>query len=213
MRTDENKEPRWRSFLGRKRLHRLVRFAFETAVLSAVVATMIAVCFDVEISSGRRDPGANEPATTSTILETFAVSVFLAEVVLLAIARGFVLIPGAYLRVPQDALNFALAILSAVCLWALPGESWGDLYFAVSVVKALRGLTVIRLLKAVRLSQELSIVLKAIRSCGRALCLAGGILLFFWLQWSIVGLQVHRYAVVNILITVLHPLSTGSKVI
>lgn len=184
----DERESRWRRFLGRKKVHRVARSAFETVLLLAVVATMIVVCFDVEISSGRRALGdVNKPAI---ILETFAVSVFLAEAVLLTIARGCVLLPGAYLRVPQDALNFALTILSAICLWALPGESWGRYSSVVSAVKAVRGLTVIRLLRGVQLSHELGTVLKAIRSCGRSLCLAGGIILFFWLQWSIVGLQV-----------------------
>lgn len=41
-------------------------------------------------------------------------------------------------------------------------------------------------------------VLKAVRSSGRALCLAGAIALFFWIQWSIVGLQVRIEATTGV---------------
>lgn len=177
----------WRRFLRWKTLHRVVRFVFESVIMCAVVITLVVVSLDSELASGRRT--ASDDTDAMRNLETVAVTAFLAEAILLSVARGLVLLPNAYLRDSSDIIRCLLTALSAVSLWAFGGAKWGE-SFAVSVVKAMRALNVVRLLKLVPLSRGLVDVLKALRSSGRALCLAGGITLFFWLQWSIIGLQV-----------------------
>lgn len=172
---------------GREKLRRFVRFAFEGIMLCAVIILMVVVALDAELTSGRRT-AANE-APEKHALETFAVSAFLAEAAALIVARGLVLLPKAYLRDPFDFLNFLLAVLSAVCLWMFGGASWTD-STAVSAMKVARALVVFRLVKVVRFSGGLTCVLKATLSSGRAICLAGCITVFCWLQWSIIGLQV-----------------------
>ena len=179
----------WRDLLGREDLHRHVRLTVEAITTVAVVVIMVVVSLDVELSSGRRT--ADDEKSVTRVLETVAVCIFIAEVAMLIVAQGFVLLPGAYLRDYYNVMNFSLTVLSAVCLWVIDEATWGD-SFAVSAVKALRALTVVRLLKFTRLSHELENLLKALRSSGKALGLAGGVALFFLLQWSIVGLQVSR---------------------
>lgn len=186
----------WRDLLGREEVHRRVRIAVEVVKTFAVAVMMVVVSLDVECSSGRRAADSDNWSVTR-VLEAAAVCIFIAEAAMLIVARGLVLLPGAYLRDPYHVINFSLTVLSAVCLWEFDDAAW-DSSFPVSAIKALRGLTVVRLLKFTSLSHELDNLLKALRSSGKALCLAGGVTLFFLLQWSIVGLQVRLEASLHI---------------
>ena len=179
----------WRDLIRREGLHRRVRLAVEAVTTVAVVVMMVVVSLDVELSSGRRTADGEKNVTR--VLEAVAVCIFIVEAAMLIVSRGLLLLPGAYLRDSFDVMNFALTVLSAVCLWAFDGATSRD-SFAVSSVKALRALTVARLMKFTYLSHELENLLKALRSSRKALSLAGGVTLFFLLQWSIVGLQVSR---------------------
>lgn len=156
-------------------------------MVCAVTVMMVVVCRDVELASGRRT-SADEIAIMH-VLETLAVTTLIAEAILLIIVRGLILLPDAYLRDPSSLFDFSLTFLAAICLWKFGDARWSTSSLAVSIVKALRALNVIRLMKFVRMSQGLEDVLKALLSSGNALCLAGGMTLFFWVQWSIVGLQ------------------------
>lgn len=183
----------WRDLLGREGLHRRVRLAVEAIITVAVAVMMVVVSLGAELSSGRRT--ADDEKSVTRVLETAAVCVFIVEAAMLIVSRGLVLLPGAYLRDSYDVMNFFLTVLSAVCLWAFDGAaSRGS--FVMSAVKASRALTVVRLLKFTHLSHELENLLKALRSSGKALGLAGAVVLFFLLQWSIVGLQVSRATVI-----------------
>lgn len=192
----------WRGLLGGKGRHRrrwLARGAFQTAQICAVASILAVVSLDAEIASGRR--AAADKTGTARLLEAAAVSAFVAEALVLAIARGLVLLPGSYLRgSSSDTLGFSLTVLSAVCLlWPIggggvaaggAGDGEGGEGRLLSAVKALRALNVLRLARFAELSSSLMDLLRALRSSGRALFLAGAVVLFFWLQWSIVGLQV-----------------------
>lgn len=178
----------WGRFLGRRIPHRLARLAFDAARVLAVAAVLAVVCHDAELSSGRRNSPADE-TTSIRLLEAVAVYTFLAETAVLVVARGLVLLPTAYLRNSSDVFEFLLTVLSAVCLWAFGGAGWAGTR-SVSAVKAARALNVVRLLRYSRLSRSLTDLLKALRSSGKSLCLAGGVVVFFWLQWAIIGLQV-----------------------
>eukprot|EP00903_Cladosiphon_okamuranus_P008160 g7859.t1 len=178
----------WRRFLGRQRPHRLARVAFQAVEVCAVVAILVVVSVDVELASGRR-MAADGKTGALHLLEMAAVSAFLVGALLHIVAQGLVLLPGAYLRGSSDILAFLLTALSTVCLWPFGnGERAGDL--PLSAVKALRALNILRLVWVAKLSCSLMDLLKALRSSGRALCLAGAVVLACWIQWAIVGLQV-----------------------
>lgn len=192
---------RWKRFLGRgeggsnkQKNHRLARAAVQAVEVCAIVATLVVVSFDVEVSSGRR--AAADKTGAVRLVEAVAVSAFLAEALALIVARGLVLLPGAYLRDPSNVLELSLTVLSAVCLlWPLgggtaAGAGGGGDPPLLSAVKALRALNVLRLARFARLSCSLMDLLRALRSSGKALCLAWAMVLSFWVQWSIVGLQV-----------------------
>lgn len=174
------------SLLSKKKLHQAVRFAVEGVLAFAVIVIMIATAFDAEKASGHR--ALSDKTSVIKILEKLAVWAFLVEALVLIVARGLVLFPDAYLRQPLDFFNFCILVLCVVCLWAEGG--WVGSSLPGSALKALRALAVVRLVRFVRNLQGLSEVLTALMSSGRSLCLAGGIMLFFWVQWSIVGLQV-----------------------
>lgn len=178
---------RWRRFLGRRKVHRVARFVFQAVQVCAVAVTLVVVSLDAELASGRRTP--DDETSTMRLLETVAVSAFLAEALVLIVAQGLILLPGAYLRDSSNVFGFSLTVLSAACLWAFGGAGWGGTLW-VSTVKVSRALNVFRLLRFAKLSRSLTDLLKALRSSGKSLCLAGGAVLFFWLQWAIVGLQV-----------------------
>lgn len=177
----------WRRFLRRRKPHRLARLAYQTAQVSAVVITLVVVSLDAEVVSGRRTEGVG---TTHLLLETASVWTFLADALLCIVAQGLVLLPGAYLRDPSNVLTFVLTILSAVCLWGFGSAGGRGTLLSVSTLKALRALNVFRLLRIAELSRSLTDLLRSLRSSGKALCLVGGVVVFFWLQWAIVGLQV-----------------------
>eukprot|EP00752_Nemacystus_decipiens_P004767 g4338.t2 len=181
----------WKRFLERRRKkhRRLARAAFQSAEVLAVVAILVVVAVDVEIFSGRR---AAADRTTGAVraLETAAVSAFLAQALVVIVARGLVLLPGAYLRRSSSVLGFALTVLSTACLWPFGNSAPGGEGLWLSAVKALRALNALRLVRLARLSHSLMDLLRALRSSGKALCLAGAVVLSFWIQWSIVGLQV-----------------------
>lgn len=177
----------WRRFLGREKHHRLARAVFQAVQVCAVASILVVVALDAELASGRRT--AADETGAVRLLETAAVSAFLAEAAVLIVAQGLVLLPGAYLRVPSNVLGFSLTVLATVCLWPFGGSGrGGDL--PLSAVKALRALNVLRLVRLAKLSCSLMNLLRALRSSGKALCLAGAVVLSFWLQWAIVGLQV-----------------------
>lgn len=178
---------RWRKIVGRRQVHRLARFVFEAVQVCAVGTLLVVVALDAELTSGRRTSA--DETSTMRLLEAAAVSVFLAEALVLIVAQGLILLPGAYLRDSSNVFNFSLSVLSAVCLWAFGGVAWAG-SLPVSTLKALRALNVVRLLRLARLSRSLTDLLKALRSSGKSLCLVGGAVLFFWLQWAIIGLQV-----------------------
>lgn len=180
----------WRRILGRRKVHRLARFVFQAFEIFAVAALLVVVALDAELTSGRRT-SADETSAMRR-LETVAVYAFLAEALVLVVAQGLILLPGAYLRDSSNVFSFSLTVLSAVCLWVFGGAAWAG-SLSVSTLKALRALNVFRLLKFAKLSRSLTDLLKAIRSSGKSLCLVGGTVLFFWLQWAIVGLQVLVY--------------------
>lgn len=177
----------WRRFLRRRKPRRLARLAYQTTQVSAVVVTLVVVSLDAELVSGRRNEGVG---TTRLLLETASVWAFLADALLCIVAQGLVLLPGGYLRDPSNVLAFILTILSAVCLWGFGGTVGRGTLLSVSTLKALRGLNVFRLLRLAELSRSLTDLLRSLRSSGKALCLVGGVVVFFWLQWAIVGLQV-----------------------
>ncbi|CAM9843940.1 unnamed protein product [Ectocarpus sp. 6 AP-2014] len=177
----------WRRFLRRRKSRRLARLAHQTAQVSAVVVTLVVVSLDAELVSGRRTEGVG---TTRLLLETASVWAFLADALLCIVAQGLVLLPGGYLRDPSNVLAFILTILSAICLWGFGGTVGRGTLLSVSTLKALRGLNVFRLLRLAELSRSLTDLLRSLRSSGKALCLVGGVVVFFWLQWAIVGLQV-----------------------
>lgn len=179
----------WRRFLGREESHRLARATFQAVEVCAVVAILVVVSVDVELASGRRT-AAGDKTSAKHRLETAAVCAFLAGALVQIVAQGLVLLPGAYLRSSSNILGLSLTALSTVCLWPFgDSERGGDL--PLSAFKALRALNVLRLVRVAMLSCSLMDLLKALRSSGRALCLAGAVVLSFWIQWSIVGLQVH----------------------
>ncbi|CAM9483745.1 unnamed protein product, partial [Ectocarpus fasciculatus] len=178
----------WRRFLRRRKARRLARLAYQTAQVSAVVITLVVVSLDAELVSGRRTEGG--VGTTRLLLETASVWAFLADALLCIVAQGLVLLPGGYLRDPSDVLALVLTILSAVCLWGFGSTGGRGTLLSVSTLKALRGLNVFRLLRLAELSRSLTDLLRSLRSSGKALCLVGGVVVFFWLQWAIVGLQV-----------------------
>ena len=181
----------WRRLLWNRKLHRVARFVFQTVQVVAVVATLVVVALDAEVSSGRR--AAADRTSALRLVELAAVSAFLVEALVLIVARGLILLTGAYLRDSSNVFCFSLTALSAVCLWAFEGSAAGGGWrgaFWVTVVKVLRALHVFRLLRLARLSQGLTNLLNALRSSGKALCLAGAVVLSFWVQWAIVGLQV-----------------------
>lgn len=178
----------WGRFLGKRATHRLARSTLHAARVLAVAATLVVVCHDAELSSGRRSTPADE-TDSIRLLEAVAVYTFLAETTALIVARGLVLLPNAYLRKSSDFFEFLLTVLSAVCLWGFGGAGWAGAR-SVSAVKAARALNVFRLLRYSRLSRSLTDLLNALRSSWKALCLAVGVAVFFWLQWAIVGLQV-----------------------
>lgn len=177
----------WRRVLGRRKVQRLAKLVFQAVHVFAVAVLLVVVALDAELTSGRRAP-ADETGTMRN-LETVAVSVCLAEALVLVVAQGFILLPGAYLRDSFNVFSLSLTVMSAVCLWVFGGAAWAG-SLSVSTLKALRALNVFRLLKFSRLSRSLTDLLVAIRSSGKSLCLVGGAVLFFWLQWAIVGLQV-----------------------
>lgn len=178
----------WRRFLRRRKTRRLARLAYQTAQVSAVVITLVVVSLDAELVSGRRTEGG--VGTTRLLLETASVWAFLADALLCIVAQGLVLLPGGYLRDPSNILALVLTILSAVCLWGFGSTGGRGTLLSVSTLKALRGLNVFRLLRLAELSRSLTDLLRSLRSSGKALCLVGGVVVFFWLQWAIVGLQV-----------------------
>ena len=180
----------WRRFLGREKHHRFARVAFHIVEVCAIVTILVVVSLDVELASGRRT--AVDKTSAMRVLETTAVSAFVAEAVVQTIAQGLILLPGAYLRSLSNILGFSLTVLSAVCLWPFGDTTrGGDL--PLSAVKALRALNVLRLVRFAKLSCSLMDLLKALRSSGKALCLAGAVVLSFWIQWAIVGLQVRNF--------------------
>lgn len=182
---------RWRRLLGNPRVHRLARLVFESVQVAAVAATLIVVAVDAEVYSGRRTSATDGTYGAVRLAELAAVTAFLLEAAVLVVARGLVLLPGACLRDPSIVFCFSLTALSATCLWALGGAgAAGEEAFWVTVARAARALNVFRLLRLVRMSDSLADLLNALRSSGKALCLAGGVVLCFWLQWAIVGLEV-----------------------
>ncbi|CAB1107988.1 unnamed protein product [Ectocarpus sp. CCAP 1310/34] len=177
----------WRRFVRRRKPRRFARLAYQTAQVSAVVVTLVVVSLDAELVSGRRTEGV---VMTRLLLETASVWAFLADALLCIVAQGLVLLPGGYLRDPANVLAFVLTILSAVCLWSFGGTVGRGTLLSVSTLKALRGLNVFRLLRLAALSRSLTDLLRSLRSSRKALCLVGGVVVFFWLQGAIVGLQV-----------------------
>lgn len=177
----------WRRFLGKKKHHKLARATFQAIQACAIVAILVVVSLDVELASGRRTVA--DKTDIMRLVETVAVSAFLAEALVLVVAQGLVLLPGAYLRRSSDILCFSLTVLSTACLWPL-GGSGGAGALPLSAIKAMRALNVLRLMRFAKLSCSLMDLLRALRSSGKALCLAGAVVLSFWIQWAIVGLQV-----------------------
>lgn len=178
----------WERFIvHRSRLHWFARCVVETLFILAGIVTLVDVSMDAELHTTRR--GESDYVSVMYALEVFAVVVFSLEAIVLFVAKGVVFLPGAYLRDPLNILDFSVTVLSGVCLVVFQSASWNSSAL-VSALKAARALRAARLLRLVGNAHGLVRVLESIRSSGRALCLAGMITVFFWMQWSIVGLQV-----------------------
>lgn len=180
------KRSRWEIFLGRQGLHKWARHAVESITLIGVVASLVVVTLDAETYTGRR--AATDFALARRVCEALAMTIFLLELVVLNIARGFIWLPGAYLSDPLNALDLGVTVLWLLCLLAFSGSRWED-SAAVAAVKAFRALKAVRLVKLAD-GTPLARVLKAIRASGRALVMAGLVVVFFLVQWAVVGLQV-----------------------
>lgn len=184
----------WERLPGRLGSQMFARYVMETILMAAVITSLVLVAIDLECYTGRRSRTEHKYATY--LGEIVVIGVFVVEAFVLTIARGFIWLPGAYLRDPINLLDFGIMILSVLCFLALNSMAW-DNSTAISAIKAVRALRVVRLLKSASGAPELASVLKAIQTSGKALCLAGAVTLFFWMQWSILGLQVWASDVVD----------------
>ncbi|CAM9119896.1 unnamed protein product [Discosporangium mesarthrocarpum] len=184
------KQSWWLRFLGRKRLRHWVHFCFNMLMFFAVVTAAITVALEVEIMSGFRETG-DLPAKVWQV-EVVITSIFVAEVVIKSIGHGFIYLPGAYLKDGMNIVDFTVTVGSPALTWVGTAGWPGMPSMLENVLKenALRMLRVLRMLRMAGNSKSMMDILRSILAAKRALCLTCLIMLFSWLLWSIVGLQV-----------------------
>lgn len=133
----------WENLVSRhSMLHCCVRYLVEGIMVIAVGVTIVGVCLDVELATGRRN--RSDVLDEWYAVEFIVMCVFFLEAAVLVIARGLMLLPHAFLRDRLRVLDFAMTVFSAVCLLAFNDERWDGSKVAVAL-KATRAFRVVRL--------------------------------------------------------------------
>ncbi|KAK9823223.1 hypothetical protein WJX72_001160 [[Myrmecia] bisecta] len=138
----------------RNHIRRLAMFIVKHPVFESVIIALILISSVLLAANSPSTPPDSRLARITDVCDRAFTFIFAAEMVLKVLATGFVMHPGAYLRIPWNQLDFLIVVTSLASVFSSDGQ--------LAIFRALRTTRALRPLRMISRFKGMAIVVEAL---------------------------------------------------